>query len=307
MTHVRITICLPLEGCDPESAGELLIEAGAGSTECILSSEQATPHRLRVFCDHTNLLQVLASVDRLGGTILEQSTIAEQDWTALCPELHQPMVVGGLVIQPHASPVGITPEPGVLHIIPGMGFGTGHHDTTNTLIAMLGALASEGRKIFTVADIGTGSGILAIAASMLFPDAEVIATDIDSAALENAAENCAMNGVTPKITLSLTSLPDLTSPRDLVIANLYAELLIEMRHDLVTLARPDGILLISGIAVELEPAIETAFSDLPLTLEYRWESPARADDNHGMRWVARRYRRTVTSASLGDTHEGTRL
>ena len=295
MTHLLITISLSLEGCDPESAGELLIEAGAGSTEHISSSKPAASHRLRVFCEHADLSPVLASIERLGGLILEQSTIAEHDWAALCPELHQPMVVGGLVIQPHASPVGITPVPGVLHLIPGMGFGTGHHDTTNTLIAMLGVLASEGRNIRTVADVGTGSGILAIAASMLFPDAEVIATDIDPAALDNAAENCAINGVTPQVALSLTSLPDLTSPRDLVIANLYAELLIEMRHDLINLTRPDGVLLISGIAVELDPSIETAFSDLPLILEYRWESPVRADDSHGMRWVARRYRRAITS------------
>lgn len=299
MNYRCLTITLPSEGMDSESLGALLMEAGAGSTEWVepLGS-------LRVFLEENALPPVRELLSQLGGTILACEEVATQNWVTLCPELHRTLAVGGLTIAPHASAEGVTPEPGVIHIIPGMGFGTGHHDTTHALIGMLGRLAviaeptlpepAPAQQPQTVVDVGTGSGILAIAAAMLFPDASVIATDIDEAALENARENAALNGVSHRISLVHTSIPDLPSPADLVVANLYAELLIELRHQLVSLTRPGGSLLLSGIMVERDPSIDATFGDLPLSLIERWETPiGHGDQEQGRRWVARWYTRNL--------------
>lgn len=144
----------------------------------------------------------------------------------------------------------------------------------------------------SIVDVGTGSGILAIAAAMAFPNASVIATDIDEAALSNAAENCAINGVSRQISLLHSSIPELSSPADLVIANLYAELLIQLRDGLFSLLKPGGTLLLSGIAVERDDEVSAVFSELPLQLEKRWESPISFEQPlTTMRWVARRYTR----------------
>jgi ribosomal protein L11 methyltransferase len=127
---------------------------------------------------------------------------------------------------------------------------------------------------------------------MLFPNASVIATDIDEAALENARENASLNGLSSRIDLVHTSTPQLTSPAEIVVANLYAELLIELRDELVSLTKPGGALLLSGIMVERDGAIATAFEALPLSLVERWESPVTPSaDGVGRRWVARWYTR----------------
>lgn len=287
MSYLSITLNLPSDGIDLESAGELLIEAGAGSVEYL---EPAGT--IRVYLAEDAQPPICELVHHFEGTITQCVAIAPQNWVTLCPDLRRPLAVGDLTIEPHASAEGIEPKAGTIHIIPGMGFGTGHHDTTHALIRMLGRLAERGEQTRTIIDVGTGSGILAIAAAMLFPAASVIATDIDQAALENALENATLNGVASRITLMHTSTPPLPSPADLVVANLYAELLIELRDELLSLTRPGGYLLLSGIMVERDGAIDEAFGALPLALDDRWESPiSTAEHQPGHRWVARRYTR----------------
>lgn len=287
MIYVCLTIVVPPEEIDPESVGELLLEAGAGSIECL-----EPPGTLRVFLEESAKPGICELVAHLTGTITRCDPIHPQNWVALCPDLQRPLSVGGFTIVPHASGAGVEPKSGIINIIPGMGFGTGHHDTTYALIEMLGRLSQRGERPQTIVDVGTGSGILAIAAAMLFPDASVIATDIDEAALENARENSALNGLSSRIDLMHTSIPPLPAPATIVIANLYAELLIELREELLSLTAPGGCLLLSGIMVKRDPAIEEAFKKLPLSLVNRWESPAgRTDEEPGRRWVARWYLR----------------
>lgn len=280
MNYLSLTITIPSEGIDPESVGELLIEAGAGSVEYLEPSG-----KLRVYLEEDAQSTIRERIDCFNGTVIECDTITPQNWVTLCPDLQHPLAVGGLTITPHASAEGVKPTPGIIHIIPGMGFGTGHHDTTHALIGMLGQLADRGALPRSIVDVGTGSGILAIAATMLFPNSSVVATDIDEAALENARENAALNGVSSHINLLATSIPTLPSPADLVVANLYAELLIELRDELIAITRPGGSLLLSGIMVERDPAIERAFGEGLLSLEARWESPvAPHEDEPGRRW-----------------------
>jgi ribosomal protein L11 methyltransferase len=293
MNHLLVTIKVSENSADPESVGELLITAGAGSVE--VAEEDLC---LRVILSETEESAVMAMIEELGATIVSRELLTERNWAVLCPELLRPIEAGKFSIRPCASAVGTVPEEGVIHVIPGMGFGTGHHDTTHALLGMISALSEQAESSVrrdiasTIVDVGTGSGILAIAAAMAFPKAAVFATDIDEAALSNAAENCGLNGVSGRVSLLHTSLPELSAPAEMVIANLYAELLISLRDDLFGLLAPGGTLLISGIAAHQDDEVASAFAELPILLEHRWESPIHADPAESrMRWVARKYRR----------------
>jgi ribosomal protein L11 methyltransferase len=292
MNHFLVIIKISEHSADPESVGELLITAGAGSVEVSVDDLS-----LRVIIPETEESAVMAVIERLGATIVSREPIVERNWAVLCPELLRPIEAGKFSIRPCASASETIPEEGVIHVIPGMGFGTGHHDTTHALLGMISEISERsksgtwGNSTLTIVDVGTGSGILAIAAAMAFPEAAIFATDIDDAALANATENCALNGVTERVSLLHTSLPVLSAPAEVVIANLYAELLVSLRDDLFSLLAPGGTLLISGIAAHQDDEVAAAFAELPISLEYRWESPTHSDPAESrMRWVARNYR-----------------
>lgn len=131
----------------------------------------------------------------------------------------------------------------VLHSIsidPGMAFGTGSHATTRGVMQAVDGLLAD-RAALTVLDVGTGSGILAIAAAMLGHD--VLGVEIDSTALENAAENVATNGA--PVRLQVGSAADVPGTFDLVIANIIAPILIEIAP--AVMARVGDDLLLSGV------------------------------------------------------------
>jgi ribosomal protein L11 methyltransferase len=293
MNHIVVIIKISEHSADPESVGELLITAGAGSVEVAADNLS-----LRVIIPETEESPVMGVIEQLGAAIISRESIEERNWAVLCPELLQPIEAGKFSIRPCASASEAVPEKGGINVIPGMGFGTGHHDTTHALLGMISDISERSKSgtwensTPTIVDVGTGSGILAIAAAMAFPEAAIFATDIDEAALANAAENCALNGVTDRVSLLHTSIPVLPAPAEVVIANLYAELLISLRDDLFSLLAPGGTLLISGIAAHQDDEVAAAFAELPILLERRWESPTHSDPAESrMRWVARNYRR----------------
>ena len=125
------------------------------------------------------------------GAISSINEVEEKNWTQSCLALLEPLTVGDLTVTPLAEAVekpSENPKSKTLYIIPGLGFGTGHHETTKTILSFLQlptiatAVAASTDPIF---DIGTGSGILSIATAMLYHK-QIIATDIDEAALANA-------------------------------------------------------------------------------------------------------------------------
>jgi ribosomal protein L11 methyltransferase len=114
-----------------------------------------------------------------------------------------------------------------------------------------------------VLDVGTGSGILAMAAAKLGAR-RVVGTDIDPDAVEVARENCAMNGVSAE--LVTTPLADIPGQFAVVLANILAEDLVRMATDLTARVAPGGYLILSGILVEREPYVIDGFASTGLTL-----------------------------------------
>ncbi|MDX2004683.1 MAG: 50S ribosomal protein L11 methyltransferase [Meiothermus sp.] len=144
-------------------------------------------------------------------------------------------------------------EGGEIRIViePGMAFGTGHHETTRMALEALGKRLEPEMKLL---DLGTGSGILAIAAAKL--DAEAVGVDIDETVIPTAAENARLNGV--EVRLEVGSLGDVDPPFDLLVANLYAELHAFFANQYPRAFGLCGTLILTGILEQREPIVRDA-------------------------------------------------
>lgn len=168
-----------------------------------------------------------------------------------------------LVIRPSWEAFTPGPDDVVIELDPGMAFGTGTHGTTRLCLEALAALCETGVPQ-RVLDVGTGSGILAIAAAAFGAD-RVVACDIDAEACAIALENAECNGVDAAINFTIAPLEELEDGFDLVLANILAEENIRLAPELVKRLAPGGSLVLSGILIEKETLVTTAFSRFPLS------------------------------------------
>ena len=196
--------------------------------------------------------------------------VHEADW-AEAWKAHFPVMRIGrrLVIRP--TWLAHEPAPGdvVLDLDPGMAFGTGLHPTTRLCLAALEEVAERGRlDAARVLDVGCGSGILAIAAARLGA-ASVLGVDTDPIAIEATIANAARNGLTDRIVARAGSLPSGEEAHDVVLANLIASVLIALAEPLHGELRPGGVLLASGIFVDREAEVRSAFAAVDLVVTDR--------------------------------------
>jgi ribosomal protein L11 methyltransferase len=164
----------------------------------------------------------------------------------------------------------------VLALDPGMAFGTGLHPTTRLCLAAIESLADRGAfdtridgPAIRVLDVGSGSGILSLAAAR-FGAAEVVALDVDPIAVEATSANARRNRLSRTIRACEGSVPSGRGPFDLVLANLIASLLITLADGLLAELCPGGTLLASGIFVNREAEVEAAFRDRGADVVGRW-------------------------------------
>jgi ribosomal protein L11 methyltransferase len=177
---------------------------------------------------------------------IETSTEPARDWLAEWKRNWQPVTVADtFIIAPPWSEVHPTHNTHVIRIEPGMAFGTGTHETTRLCLQSIATLARGQQDIASVLDVGTGTGILAIAAAMSFPFARIEACDTDAVAVAIARENARLNRVGERIVFSANAIDDATLSADLVIANLTADVILPLLPLLVRLTC--GRLVLSGI------------------------------------------------------------
>ncbi|MFT7647820.1 MAG: ribosomal protein L11 methyltransferase [Candidatus Poriferisodalaceae bacterium] len=155
---------------------------------------------------------------------------------------------------PWGATVGIDPST-VMEIDPGAGFGTGDHPST---VLMLRELATRIEGGEAMADIGCGSGVLAVAATRLGA-ARAIGVDINSEGLVAAHRNAARNGVAEQCEFSTTHVADLGGSYDVVVANIHAPILAEMASDLTRLLNLGGWLGLSGMSPAQLSVLRAAF------------------------------------------------
>ena len=196
--------------------------------------------------------------------------VHEADW-AEAWKAHFPVLRIGrrIVIKPTWREHDAEPDDVVLDLDPGMAFGTGLHPTTRLCLAGLEAVADRGLLGGArVLDVGCGSGILAIAAAKLGASS-VLGVDTDPIAVEATDANAARNGLAAAIMARAGSLPSGAVPHDMVLANLIASVLIALALPLREEVRRGGILLASGIFIDREADVRTAFAAAGLDVTAR--------------------------------------
>lgn len=262
-TWWKIT-CTPNSLPDPYQVSDLLdelgfslIDLGAVSTAIELPPDIACFFKgTREECD-----SFLKSILQLDVSVIDCHEVTESNWNEGCPEVWVPIDAGRFHVVPVSSTTDPRPAPeGALKIIPGQGFGTGHHATTKMVLEELSAFCEHTPTLTTRAlDFGTGSGILAIAAVKGL-GCEVDATDIDDDALRNAADNASLNDCKDSVHLSLDPLRNLQGPYQLILANVYAEVLVASCQELTRLASPGAFLLLSGMTELVKDSVAETFT-----------------------------------------------
>ena len=184
---------------------------------------------------------------------VEASTIADQDWMSEWKKGWEPLLIGRrLVIAPSWKLDQVTKTDRVIiQIDPGMAFGTGTHETTRGCLELLEKFWPPKSATASLLDVGTGTGILAIAAIKLQPKARITAFDIDPEAIEVARENAEINGVADDIEIEVNKLSSYAGQEfDVVLANLTADVIIPLAADFPAAMKPQGALIVSGILRE---------------------------------------------------------
>lgn len=185
--------------------------------------------------------------------------VEEADWAEAWKAHYHPVRIGKrLLIRPLWTEVELQPDDVEIALDPGMAFGTGTHPTTQLCLEATEDLLVPGAQVL---DLGTGSGILAIAAAKLGA-AHVLALDNDAIAVEAAIENAEQNGAAAKITVQEGSLETVVGSArrfDLILVNILARIIIQMcSQHLGEVVRPGGLAIFSGIIVEQADDVEAA-------------------------------------------------
>ncbi|MFC1569019.1 50S ribosomal protein L11 methyltransferase [bacterium] len=189
----------------------------------------------------------IQSMKELGLSVREMIVTEQpfEDWSIGWRDYFHPISISERIVIKPPWEAWDGPQPIVIDIMPRMAFGTGSHETTQICLGFLEKHIQSGNHVL---DVGTGSGILAIAAVKL--GAQCIAVEIDVDALENTRENAAHNNVADKIEIyqgSLEAVPNVVF--NLIVANINRKVLMEMIPEMVRFCREDTKVILSGILI----------------------------------------------------------
>lgn len=214
------------------------------------------------------------------------SKVRSEDWSNSWKVNFKALRVGRrLLIVPSWEEARPCPDDIVLHLDPGMAFGTGGHETTRLCLELLERIMDEMPALVSpsILDLGTGSGILAMAAVQLGAG-RVCAVDIDPQAVEVAQNNLAANGLSGQVEFSTTPLESMTASFDIILANILAEELVRLAPHLTERLTSGGLLVLSGILAEKESMVRKGFAPYPLNYQ---------ETLHEGEWVAILYRKRI--------------
>lgn len=252
-------------------AGDLAIDAVLMTTEEV--EDDVERWRLDAYTerepDAAMIAMLRALVPSAAGVVPVIEPLTGEDWVAMSQEGLEPIREGRFVVHTSAHPVQ-APEGGRAFLIDaGRAFGTGHHATTSGCLRMLDAMAD--RAFAKVIDVGTGTGLLAFAAAHLWPQAHIVATDIDPAAIEVTRVNAVDNGIEGiELIVADGALSDAITagaPYDLIIANILAGPLVSMAPELAAIAGSRATIVLAGLLETQREQVVAAFADCGCTLE----------------------------------------
>lgn len=232
--------------CELGSQGVVLIDGESGARPAVAGYLQAgarihdTVTRIRELWDG---LCELGFVE--GDCRVALRHIPARDWTTGWQARFQPVQVSDrLIVKPPWATVPARDDQIVIEIVPGMAFGTGEHETTQVCLRALDQTVKGGDRVL---DIGTGSGVLAIAAARLGASA-VTAVDLDDVAVDGARENVLRNGVSERVRVSCGGIDhaSVDGPYRVIVSNIDTRTILRLAASFPSLLAPDGVLILSG-------------------------------------------------------------
>lgn len=215
----------------------------------------------------------------LGKLEILEHGVAEEDWTESWKKAFKPFRLGShMVVKPSWEDFDAQPGDHIIEIDPGMAFGTGTHETTGMCVELVEKYVRPGDACI---DIGTGTGILAIAAAHMGAR-HVLATDLDAVAVRVAAENVRHNGFGDKIDVrcgDLLEAVDAGTLADVIIANIIADVIIGLAAPVKPFIREGGVFICSGIAVNrlddvLDALKAAGYTPLDVVTRGEWSAVA---------------------------------
>ncbi len=212
----------------------------------------------------------------IGSAQLEIADLEEEDWANNWKENFKPFhITDQIVIKPTWEEYQASGGEIIIEIDPGQAFGTGHHVTTSSCLE---AITSNLSSDTTVLDLGTGTGILSIAAAKLGA-AEIFALDIDPVATKVATENAKLNNVAEQINFVTGNLvEEVNTNYDLVIANILPHIILKLIPDLKGVMHNNSRFILSGIVVEKLSEIKSALTEHNFKIEEIIEASEESDD-----------------------------
>ncbi len=248
-----------------------LMEAGALGTENHDGPNVAVTGYFESSVDQEAIQEALAEALRIYNlppsaiVAFDSRDVADADWLAEWKNSWRETVVGRFIVAPPwidwTPPTNRSSEaPILIRINPGMAFGTGTHETTRLCLKAIEKHFRGGSFL----DVGTGTGILAIAAAKMFPDARVEARDTDAEAIEIARDNARLNEIQQPIDFQAGSVDEQTASADFVCANLTAPVIVDLLPALLGVTC--GTLVLSGILDSQLDMIESRLAELGATV-----------------------------------------
>lgn len=205
------------------------------------------------------------------GAFVSASEITDLGWAEKWKEHFRPQRIGErITVSPSWEPYRAGPDEVVLTIDPGQAFGTGTHETTRMCLRLVEQRFGSGKSPARVLDFGTGTGILGIAAARLGAT-DTLGTDIDPKAVETANENARINGVADRFRAENIPLLSIRERFDLIVANILAEILVDLKREIAALCSPFGTLILSGILSEKGDWVVAEYAAERFSLEERIE------------------------------------
>lgn len=278
-------VTLPCTKAEAEALGEDLPQfAALGSPPVLVTSEaEGEQWRLDAYFEERPGKADLALLKSLVPSAAALKPVAEpvtdEDWVTLSQQGLEPIRAGRFFVH---TPMHYADRPADtvnFEIDAGLAFGTGQHATTAGCLDALDRLAVSGERFSNIADIGTGTGLLAFAALALWPGAKCIGTDIDPIAVDVSRDNAAINSVRTghgagELLLAVADGMDspmlaARAPFDLLIANILAGPLIELAPDFAKALTPGGTIILAGLLDTQADAVVAAYEKLGLVLRER--------------------------------------
>lgn len=220
----------------------------------------------------------LAALRRAGIGEPRVEQLGEDDWVTLSQSGLQPIRAGRFFVHTPTSR-GAPPGTVAFEIDAGLAFGTGQHATTSSCLEALDRMERDGARFANIADIGTGTGLLAFAALALWPKAKCIATDIDRQAIDVARDNAAINGVplghgSGELLVTVAEGMDspllgARAPFDLIVANILAGPLIALAPDIAGALATGGTVLLAGLLDTQAESVAAAYERQGLAVAER--------------------------------------